>query len=209
MVGSAKNANATIGFVASVPSERIGQRMTDEEWCAMEEDDEGELVDGVLVEEEMPDYAHDTLVMWLGHLLLSWMGDRLGAVAASDAKFVVKAGRGRKPDLSVFLPGGPMPPRRGAVRVPPDIMVEVISRESRDVRRDRVDKMNDYAQFGVRWYWLIDPEARTFEVFRREDEGIYARVIGASAGVIADVPGCAGLSIDLDAMWRRIEALPE
>ena len=40
--------------------------MTLEEWAAMPEDDEGELVDGVLVEEEMPDLTHETVVAWLG-----------------------------------------------------------------------------------------------------------------------------------------------
>ena len=41
-----------------------GELMTLEEWAAMPEDDEGELVDGVLVEEEMPDLTHETAALY-------------------------------------------------------------------------------------------------------------------------------------------------
>ena len=56
--------------------------------------------------------------------------------------------------------------------------------------------------FGVRFYWLVDPDDRTFEIFEREATGRYLRVLGASEGAV-DVPGYEGLRIHLDAMWRR------
>lgn len=177
------------------------------EWAALPEDEPGELVDGELSAEEEPDAVHEDVVSWLNALLRFWLTPRGGFVLGSDAKFAVQRHRGRKPDLSVFLPGGHVPPRRGVIRVPPDVVVEVVSLSPRDVRRDRIEKVDDYAAFGVRFYWIIDPEARTFEIFELGPSGLYARCLGRCDGAIEDVPGCPGLRIDLDELWAELDRL--
>lgn len=176
------------------------------EWAALSEDDEGELVDGRLVEEEVPEPEHEAIISWLIGTLRLWVIQRGGFVFGSELKLAVRPRRGRKPDLSVYLPGGPVPRRRGVVRVPPGIIVEVISASPRDVRRDRIEKPDEYAAFGVRFYWLIDPVARTLEIFELGADGRYARALGASEGTI-DVPGCAELRLDLDALWAEVDRL--
>ena len=181
--------------------------LTLEQWSAMPEDEPGELVDGRLEAEEMPDFVHELIVTWLAHAFRSWLGGRGGFVGGSGAKFAVAPRRGRKPDLSVYLPDGGKPPRRGVIRLPPDLVVEVISPRPADVRRDRLDKMNDYAAFGVRWYWLIDPDTRSLEIFERGADGRYVRALGASGDALAAVPGCEGLVLDLPALWREVDAL--
>jgi hypothetical protein len=60
-----------------------------------------------------------------------------------------QSGRGRKPDLTVYLAGSCLP-ARDLIRVPPDI--EIVSSTPRDGRRDRGGKTADYAAFGVAWY---------------------------------------------------------
>jgi hypothetical protein len=126
--------------------------MTIEEWAAMPEDEPGELVDGYLVEEEVPDLPHERLVIRLGRVLDIWLSPN-GFVFGSDAKYTVRPNRGRKPDLTVYLnPDGSRLPRSGVVRVPPDIAVEVVSSTPRDERRDRIEKMDEYAAFGIRFY---------------------------------------------------------
>ena len=186
-----------------------GDLLTIEEWAAMPEDDPGELVDGVLVEEEMPDLAHETVVAWLISTLRAWLVPRRGFVFGSEARLAVGPRRGRKADLIAYLPGCPPLPRRGVVHVPPYIAVEVISRTPADHRRDRDDKAADYARFGVPWYWLVDPEDRTLEVLARSDAGRYRRAVLASGGILHVVPGCDGLSLDLDALWAEIDRLAD
>ena len=183
------------------------RELTLEEWAELPEDEPGELVDGHLEEEEVPDFVHELIVTWLAHALRSWLAGRGGFVGGSEAKFAVGRRRGRKPDLTVYLPGSRKPPARGLVRVPPDIVVEILSCRPRDVRRDRLDKMDDYAAFGVRWYWILDPELRTLEIFELGVDRRYVRALGAGSDRVEAVPGCTGLTLDLPALWREIAQL--
>lgn len=181
--------------------------MSVDEWAAMPEDESGELVDGYLQEEEMPGLLHELVVAWLLRVLGSWAAPRGGLVFGSEAKFAVAARRGRKPDLTMYLPGHPSLPRHGAVRVPPDVAVEVVTPTPRDVRRDRVEKVDDYAVFGVRYYWIVDPEQQTFEILELGGDGRYVRALGAASGTLPTIPGCESLTLDLDELWREVEKL--
>ena len=178
-----------------------------DEWISLPEDEPGELVDGKLVEEEMPDYVHELLVALLIRLFGNWFLPLGGLVAGSDAKFAVAADRGRKPDVTVFLPGSQRPPRRGVIRVPPDIAVEIVSPQPRDGRRDRVEKPDEYAAFGIRYYWILDPELRSLEIFELRSDGRYARALAASSGTLDAIPGCPDLVLDLDELWARADEL--
>jgi Uma2 family endonuclease len=180
--------------------------MTLAEWIAMPEDEPGELVDGFLVEEEMPDLVHETVVAWLMSTLRPWIVGRGGFVFGSEAKFALRPRTGRKPDVTVFHAGKVLP-RRGPVRIPPDIAVEVVSPTPRDARRDRIEKVDDYAAFGIRQYWIVDPEQRSFEVFEHGRDGRYVRARGAVGGQLTDLPGLEGFTLDVDALWAEIERL--
>jgi len=184
----------------------MGQELDADAWEELPEDMPGELVHGYLTEEEVPDPIHGLAVSWLIALFRAWLADRGGFVFDSDVKFIVSPTRGRKPDVSVFMPGQPAPPRRGAIREPPDITVEVVSASPADERRDRVEKMDDYAAFGVHYYWLVDPALGSVEIFELE-RGRFARALAATEGVVASVPGCPGLTLDLDQLWAELARL--
>jgi Uma2 family endonuclease len=190
-------------LAASPPADELSL----EEWFALPEDAPGELVDGRLEEEETPDYLHERLVILLGQILNTWISPQGGLVAGSEAKFAVGSRRGRKPDLTVYLPGSRRPPARGLIRVPPDIAIEIVSPTPRDGRRDRVEKLVDYAAFGVAWYWLLDPQLRSLEILELDGQGRYLHALGASSGTLETIPGCEGLALDLDSLWAAIDAL--
>jgi len=162
---------------------------------------------GQLVEEEMPDLVHETAVSWFVSELRAWVIALGGFVFPSEAKFAVAPRTGRKPDVTAFLPGQRRLPARGAVRIPPDIAIEVVSPRPRDGRRDRIDKTRDYAAFGVRSYWIVDPAQRSLEILELGSDARYVVALTASEGRIETVSGCEGLKLDLDALWRETDRL--
>ena len=191
---------------ALADAEAHAVRISMEEWAVLPEDTPGEFVDGHLTEEEVPDPIHELAVSWLIALFRAWLATGSGFVFASDVKFVVSATRGRKPDVSVYFPKRPAPPRRGPLHTPPDLIVEVVSPSPADERRDRVTKMEEYAAFGVPFYWLLDPALGSLEIFELQG-GRCVRVLAAVEGTIDHVPGCDGLVIRLDDLWAELRRL--
>lgn len=180
--------------------------MTFDEWAELDDDVPGELVDGHLVEEEMATFAHEVVAGWCIRTLGNWVVPRGGRVGTADGRFKVTPRRGRKPDAFVYLPGSRRPgPRDKLFTLPPDIAVEVVSPSPRDAKRDRVDKANEYAVFRVRYYWIVDPWARTIEILELGADGRYVRALVVADGIVDAVPGCEGLTLDVDALWGEID----
>lgn len=184
-----------------------GRVLTLEDWLDLDEDEAGELVGNRLVEEEVPDAVHELAFSWLVAFFRSWLGSS-GFVFGSELKLAMGLETGRKPDVVVYLPGTPGPQRRGAVSLPPDIVVEVITSSPRDERRDRVEKMAEYARFGVRYCWLVDPALGTVEIFERTTAGRYEKLVGVTTGKIEALPGDPALFLDGDALWAELSRLP-
>lgn len=99
-----------------------------------------------------------------------------------------------QPDL-VFVAND----RRGiltdrAVEGPPTLVVEILSPSTR--RADRTVKAGLYARYGVPWYWLVDPGARTIEALALRG-GAYAPAALLPRGERGAVPPLIGLELDL------------
>lgn len=84
-------------------------RMSLAAWADLPEDEPGELVDGVLEDDEMAGWAHQVVVAWLLATLHTWARLAGARVVGSDAKLAVSATRGRKADLLMYLRGAPRP----------------------------------------------------------------------------------------------------
>ena len=128
-----------------------------------------EIWNGELIVSPAPTPNHQRIVANLTMSLMKFVEDRsLGKVYVSPLDVVFSSHRVMQPDVFVVLNAnaGIVQDR---VRGVPDLTVEVISEGS--WRRDRIDKKELYAQFGVKEYWIVDPEARTIEIFVLTNEG--------------------------------------
>ncbi len=54
----------------------------------------------------------------------------------------------------------------------PDLVVEILSAGSENIRRDRVAKHELYGKYGVKEYWMVDREEQTLEVYRLRDQSL-------------------------------------
>src|SRR5437762_744320 len=86
-------------------------------------------------------------------------------------------------------PASGEPPRHGPVPVPRGIAVAVIWPVPVHGRRDRVEKVHDYAAFGVRWYWIIDPAVEALESLKLGSDQRYAHAVAAAEGCVP-IPDC-------------------
>jgi Uma2 family endonuclease len=94
----------------------------------------------------------------------------------------------------------PRTPRTAAVTLAPDWLCEVLSPSTRTL--DRKAKLPVYAREGVRHVWLVDPDARTLEVFRLEGAHYQPRVTHAGPVRLRAEPFEA-LELELALLWEE------
>lgn len=83
---------------------------------------------------------------------------------------------------------------------PPDLLVEILS--PHNSRRDRVDKLSLYAEFGVAEYWIVDSVERQFDFL--VNRGGKFEVQPQQDNRYAS-PVCPELQIDLAAFWALVD----
>jgi Uma2 family endonuclease len=81
-----------------------------------------------------------------------------------------------------------------------DWMCEVVSASTKAI--DHSDKMDIYLRERVKHVWLVDPIARTLEVFRRDDERFYVVKVWRDDAVVRAEPFDA-IEIALADLWQR------
>lgn len=167
-----------------------------------------ELIGGFVVREPAPIYIHQAVVGNLYRLLYDEACRTGGMVLLSpfdtvlsrEDRYVVQ------PDLIYLAPESLSALTPKNLQGAPDLAVEIVSPTSR--RKDLVLRRNIYAHFGIREYWIVDPQERVIEVLAlwpgggeplgrfRPGEPIRSRVLPAfhadPAAVFADAPGDAG-----------------
>jgi Uma2 family endonuclease len=164
-----------------------------------------ELVDGVVVEGEMPSQRHQRVLRALENQIEPWVQTRHGRTWANP-ELRLTTHDVREPDLIAWW-SGQTAPLDGQMRAIPNLVVEIISSRPRDVRRDREEKATAYAAFGVPHYWLLEPTGRMFEAFVLRPpraRGGYTRIVLAQGGRVL-VPGFPNLVLDLDTLWTYVE----
>jgi Uma2 family endonuclease len=129
-----------------------------------------ELVDGRLEFLPMPTELHQALAGFLYHALLAFVmrGD-LGIVPFPPLRVRVPGGRYREPDV-LFLRKDNFKLRSNRIWKGADLVMEVVSGDPKDRKRDYEDKLSDYAAAKVAEYWIVDFDRKKVIVHRLHGE---------------------------------------
>ena len=157
-----------------------------------------ELRSGHLEVLPLPTLSHQTLVARLFRLLDAWLEpQRLGRIVLAPHPIRLWPGRFREPDLAVYLADSydRLGEQYSGV---PDLVIEVLSPGTRHI--DLGEKRNDYAQAGIREYWLVDPEAGSAQCLVLAGDAYAASAYEVGPDRIASVL-LPGFTIQLGALF--------
>jgi len=147
--------------------------ITLEEFEALPEDqsERMEVVRGELVERMSPGFDHMDIAGEIIVLLRSWAKKGRHGIVGPEGSFVLRVDplTVRTPDVS-FSSEHKRPPseaKRGFMRVPPDLAVEIISPSERP--QMVLAKVTDYLAAGVALIWTVWPDERQVIVYTQQD----------------------------------------
>jgi len=167
-----------------------------------------ELVDGRLEFLPMPTELHQALVGFLYHALLMYVTKhRLGIVPYAPLRVRVPQGRYREPDV-MFLRNENFHQRSNRIWRGADLLMEIVSGDPKDRKRDYEDKLQDYAETKVAEYWIVDPERRTVTVHRLHGDRytIHGEFLPGGHATSALLPG---FSVDVTALFAVSDEVAE
>jgi len=148
--------------------EKQAKRWTYEEYYRLDDDQRYEIIDGRLLITPAPDTWHQDWSRELTLLIASHVKrQKLGKVFVAPVDVVLDAENTVQPDLVFIATTNLGIIQKRAIFGTPDLLIELIS-PSR-VRRDRYDKKELYARFGVREYWIVDPANKSLEILTLKD----------------------------------------
>jgi Uma2 family endonuclease len=177
-------------------------RWTYRDYLALPDDGrQYELIDGELLLNPSPVPRHQRVSFRLAVLLDAYLGESgLGILYPAPSDVVLSDDTVVQPDILVFLNEHRSRTTENGHFGPPDLAVEVLSPGTAE--RDRVRKLELYGRYGVREYWIVDPEARAIEIYGL-DTGRLGMASTHDSGEVRSVAVLPGFSASLAEIFQE------
>ena len=147
------------------------QRLTTlEEYEALPENTRAEVFDGQIQYMASPSQIHQTILLELSSTLNSYVKSKKGPCKVLPAPFDVKLSDKPllivQPDIMIVCDKDKLDGKRcnGA----PDFIIEIVSPSNSS--DDYIKKLYYYKNYGIREYWIVDPNRRTVAVNYFEED---------------------------------------
>ena len=147
--------------------------LEEEFWAYANEDADCELIDGVLVIHSPASETHEDIFRFLINVLGPYLDEtREGRVYGS--RFVMRLSPTWNPEPDLFIVKQENLGRitEGYCQGPGDLVIEILSKATREL--DLTKKVPKYLEAGVKEVWIVDPEAKSLIIKRKDDELVYA-----------------------------------
>jgi Uma2 family endonuclease len=140
------------------------------------EDDEVELIDGVVVQRMAAQLEHERLQVWLLWLLNGYVHAKgLGMVLGSRTAVQITEYRGRLPDILFVRADRQDIVQEKGIYGAPDLVVEILSPHDRPA--DIIALEADYRSIGVSEIWLMDQKRKRVRTLRKRERGYKEEVL--------------------------------
>ena len=136
-------------------------------------DDDGnryEVIEGELFVSCSPGLTHQIVSDNIIYLMRSYLDKNPIGIVVSTIGLILSEYSGVIPDIVFFK-------RESTARIvtgerltsAPEIVIEILSPGTENIRRDRVAKLQLYEKHGVLEYWIVDREKQVIEIYRLLD----------------------------------------
>jgi Uma2 family endonuclease len=130
-----------------------------------------EVVDGILVEKAMGYFESRLAIVFAYFLELYLESNKLGIVIGESGMIYVEPGQMRMPDVAYIswdhFPGRVLP-RGSVLDLTPDWAIEILSPSN--TKAEKARKRREYFNGGAKLVWLVDPLARSVDVYTAFDQ---------------------------------------
>ncbi|MBR1729028.1 MAG: Uma2 family endonuclease [Selenomonadaceae bacterium] len=130
-----------------------------------------ELIRGekIYMAAEAPSISHGIIVARLGMIFSNYIEEKNfdAFVIAANSEVHFSKDCHYKPDVSIVMRKPNVLEKEKFIDGSPDLVVEVISESSK--KYDIGVKKEDYERFGVKEYWIVDPDKKSIEVYHNVD----------------------------------------
>jgi Uma2 family endonuclease len=167
-----------------------------------------EFTDGRLEFLPMPTEVHEAIVQFLLFALHAFVEKgKLGKVYSNGIRLRIRPSKVRLPDI-IFLHKDHFHSRHNRVWDGADLVMEVVSDDPKDHKRDYEEKLGDYAEVKVAEYWIVDPDRQQVIVHRLDGDhyvvhGEFSRGRQATSVLLP------GFAVDVTSLLAVAEDVPE
>lgn len=159
-----------------------------------------QIIDGEVFMSPAPSPHHQRVLKRIGRALDEFVeSNGLGEVFYAPCDVVLSEENVVQPDIFFISSERLHVIEESCVRGAPDLVVEILSPSSREL--DEVHKKELYERFGVKEYWVVDPEKEVVVVWTLSGRGfkLHGRF---GVGQTLSSPLLKGLTVEIEGIFR-------